>query len=115
MFEKLRARKKIVPIDYLAMVYWLKSKNKTITIENLGGGGPHSYGVVNDEIIIDGHNVIKKDQWERTCIAMATTIPRDRLDMASEYNAVRNFGNPSIPVLCWAMCEELLNSNKVWE
>ena len=104
-----------MPVDYQAMVEWLRHKGKSISIENLGGGGPHSYGVKNNEIIIDEKNIIPKEQWEGTCIAMATTIPRDRLDITTEYNAVKNFGNPSIPVLCWAMCEELLNSNKVWE
>lgn len=109
-----RTRKKLVPVDYNAMVAWLESKGKPISIRNLGEKGFHTYGIENNEILIDGRNLIKYEQWRTTSIAMISNIPHDRLDVTTEYSHIRDYGNPSIPALCWALCEELINNNQVW-
>ncbi len=109
-----RNRKKLVPVDYNAMVAWLESKGRPVSIENLGGGGPHSYEAEDGVIVVDGCNKVNEEQWRRTCIAMVRDIPAERLDVTTEYNQRKDFGNPSIPVLCWALCEEIINNNQVW-
>ena len=110
-----RERKKLVPIDYSAVVAWLNRKGRRISIENLGGGGPHMYEEIDGIVVIDGKNKIQEEQWQATCKLMITDIEPSRLDITTEYSKIKDFGNPSIPVLCWAICEELMNENNVWK
>ena len=109
-----REKKRLAPIEYEAMVAWLESKESPIEIENLGGRSRHVYGANDGRIVVDGRNIIEKEQWQATCLAMVKEIPNERLDITTEYNKIRNYANPSIPVLCWALCEEIMNGNQVW-
>ena len=107
--------KKLIPVDYGAMMEWLKTKGEAIAIENLGGGGPHWYEAKDNLILIDnGKGKLNEEMWKKVCRDMVVRISPNRLNRASEYSNYRFFVQaPSIPVLCWAFCEEFLNNNKV--
>lgn len=108
--------KTFAPIDFGAMLAWLGEKGRAISIENLGGGGPHLYEVHDDIIWIDGgRGKITLEMWQEVCHDMVSRIPYDRLSMAVEYSHYEHYiQTPSIPVLCWAFCEEFLKGVKVY-
>ena len=108
--------KKFVPVDFGAMIAWLATKDQPISIENLGGRGSHRYTANSSVISIDGgRGIITEDMWQEVCRDMVTRIPKHRLNMAVEYSHYTHFvQTPSIPVLCWAFCEEFLYGNQVW-